>query len=370
MYFQIGAYKSTGFLHDVTVSAKDFPSMAWLKANWGFSANIAPSNTAKAHLEYAISSAGQSNTKRCTVYTHTGWRNVNGSWIFLHGKGAIGAEDVSVELDCGLERFSFPAPVEDYKEAYRTSMELLHLAPKELMIPLIAFTYLTPLNEFFRQAGAEPNFILFLYGITGSHKSTLAALMLSFFGRFTHDTLPANFRDTMNALEKKGSDLKDVLTVIDDYHPASGKNDVLKMANTAQQITRAYGDRGARARLNTDMKLRQTYIPRGNLIITGEDIPDISESGIARHFTLEVKRNLIVKHILTELQKNSGQLNLCMRGYIETLRTMTNGLPDMLLKIFESFRAQAFNLNSHARMASTISFLRIGYQFFLGYGTD
>jgi len=86
MYFQIGAYKSTGFLHDVTVSAKDFPSMTWLKANWGFSANIAPSNTAKAHLEYAISSAGQSSTKRCTVYTHTGWRNINGSWVWLRSK--------------------------------------------------------------------------------------------------------------------------------------------------------------------------------------------------------------------------------------------------------------------------------------------
>ena len=184
---------------------------------------------------------------------------------------------MSVELDCGLERFSFPEAAEDYTEAFSMSMKLLDLGSRSLMIPLIAFTFLTPLNEFFRQAGAEPNFILFLYGITGTHKSTLAALMLSFFGRFTHDTLPSNFRDTINALEKKGSDLKDVLTVIDDYHPASGKNDILKMANTAQQITRAYGDRRAHARLNTDMKLRQTYIPRGNLIITGEDIPDISE---------------------------------------------------------------------------------------------
>jgi len=54
-----------------------------------------------------------------------------------------------------------------------------------------------------------------------------------------------------------------------------------------------------------------------------------------------------------------------MRGYIEKLRTMTDGLPDMLLKIYENYRAQAFNLNSHARMASTIAFLKIGYEFSL-----
>ena len=51
-------------------------------------------------------------------------------------------------------------------------------------MPLLAFTFLTPLNEFLHQANCEPKFVLCLLGRTGTRKSTLAALFLSFFGRF------------------------------------------------------------------------------------------------------------------------------------------------------------------------------------------
>jgi len=369
-YFKIGAYKDGEYLPDITVSAKDFPSMTWLKSNWGYSASIAPNSSAKTHLEYAISAAGHKCAERSTVYTHTGWRKIGGQWAFLHGKGAIGAGNVQVELDAGLDRYFFPDNSGSYAEPYKRELDFLDVSTSKVTAPLIAFTYLTPLNEFMRQAGCEPNFILYMYGVSGAHKSTLAALALSHFGRFTHDTLPSNFRDTPNALEKKSSDLKDVLTVIDDYHPASGKNEACRLTDTVQQITLSYGDRGGRARLNTELKLQRSYIPRGNLIIAGEDIPDITESGIARHFLLEIKLGEVNRRLLSELQADSDALGLSMRGYIEWLREKAEGLPESLRRQFEIYRAESTEARRHARLASDVTMLRIGYDYFVDYGVS
>lgn len=58
-----------------------------------------------------------------------------------------------------------------------------------------------------REAGCEPKFVLFLLGKTGSRKSTLAALTLSFFGRFTASELPLSFRDTSNSMEPCKNDV-------------------------------------------------------------------------------------------------------------------------------------------------------------------
>jgi hypothetical protein len=92
--------------------------MTWIKSNWGFSANIAPNNSAKTHLEYAISAAGHKHAERSTVYTHTGWKKIGGEWAFLHGKGAIGAERVQMELEPGFERYRY---LFNYKRAYSQS---------------------------------------------------------------------------------------------------------------------------------------------------------------------------------------------------------------------------------------------------------
>lgn len=73
-------------------------------------------------------------------------------------------------------------------------------APREVIWPLLAFTFLTPLNHFLHAANCEPKFVFLLQGRTGARKSSLAALFLSFFGGFTASDLPLSFRDTANSI--------------------------------------------------------------------------------------------------------------------------------------------------------------------------
>ena len=95
------------------------------------------------------------------------------------------------------------------------------IATKAIVWTLIALVFLTPLNEFLNQVLYMPKFVLYLIGRTGTRKSTLAALFLSFFGRFSGTDLPLSFSDTLNSILSSIYTLKDVLTCIDDFHPGT-----------------------------------------------------------------------------------------------------------------------------------------------------
>lgn len=347
------------------IAANDFQSMNFITKTWGLSLRPAVAPNTMQYYRDSISAQAHQIDKRM-VYSHTGWRKIGGSWAFLHAGGAIGAQGVSVELDGRLSRYRLREPIEG-KPYHHTVFSLFHLAPKEIVYPLLGMVFLSPLNEFFRQAGIEPAFLLYLLGATGARKSTLAALFLSFFGDFDNKSLPASFKDTANSLEKQGFLLKDVLTVVDDFHPTGSRQDAAKMNTVAQAVSRAYGDRSGRGRMNADGTLRQSYIPRGNAIVTGEDIPSINQSGIARNLMVEIKRGDIDLDRLTRLQAHSGDLSGCMAQYLNWLIPQADDLPAVLKEQFLTLRADALKEENHGRIAETICHLQIGMLFFLEF---
>jgi len=98
-------------------------------------------------------------------------------------------------------------------------------------------------------------FSVYLIGGSGTHKSTLSALMLSFFGSFTESSLPASFNDTGNYIRSLAFSLKDMVLAVDDYHPEGNLQARRKMEDTAQQLSRAFGDLAQRGRMMSDQTL-------------------------------------------------------------------------------------------------------------------
>ncbi len=181
-----------------------FAGMAWVIECWGADANLYPGTTIKEKIRYAIQAASAPLLRRSTVYTHSGWRRINGKTAYLYHGGAIGIDGVSVELSGSLSMYSLPDTTGDVKEAARISMEVLEVLPLRVSIPLLAHTYLAPLNELLAKAGCEPAHILYLAGKSGTRKSTVAALALNHFGaRFHHKRPPASFNDTANSIQEK-----------------------------------------------------------------------------------------------------------------------------------------------------------------------
>ena len=365
-----GTHQSGRELPEIEIPASELAGFNWLAQHWGMDCILEVGQSVKDSVRYAIQTTAE-HADRQTVYAVTGWRRINGEYYFL----MPGDEKRTVRL---------PGKMQCYRMDQCCSAEDIHaaaqllskpVAPAEVIYPLLAFAFLSPLNHFLKLAGCEPKFVLFLVGKTGSRKSTLAALMLSFLGKFTASELPLSFRDTANSIIHHTFALKDVLTCIDDLHPTC-RAEEQRMNGTAQSIMRAYGDRTGKGRLRADASPMESRPPQGNALVTAEFLPDIGESGTARYFALELGSEDVNLEVLTEFQQAAadGALQRCMFGYVQWIkeRFLCDGDTEKeflrVLKIWFEQRRDTFRSSGvmcHGRVPENVAWLQLGMEFFL-----
>lgn len=376
-FFRVkGLQSQNGILRElptVKVNAEDIANLNWVTSEWGFDALIfPPTMSRKDTLRSVMFMIGQKAARRKTIYTHTGWREENGKWFYLHAGGAIGNDAAEVDIDSRLRCYSLSGEKHNFISVCNAVSDLMTLTKAEISYPVFAMVFLSPLNEFLRQAGCEPLFLLYLVGRTQSKKSTLAALALSFFGSFTASNLPCSFKDTANAIEKKGYILKDVLNVVDDYHPVMTSKERQAMDGIMQSLSRGYGDRRSRDRMNSSIGLRESYAPRGNVIVTGEDIPAIGQSGIARNFIVELTPDDIpIGEKLNHCQQfaRDGYYTSFMSAYVNWLIPQADVLPEKLKRSFEAYRERAIEENAagFGRTGGAVAWLMLGFEYLTAF---
>ena len=357
----------------IRVPAAKFRRMDWLTEAWDIRANIMPGTTATDKVRFAISEAGAANAIRLREYTHTGWRRIDGSWCYLYRGGAIGADGVSIDLGAALDNYCMDEGYAGGGDLDAVMLVPLITAeiPRRISVPLVSLAFLAPLRDALVRGGHPPAFSAYLVGGSGTLKSTISALVLSFFGRFTELSLPASFNDTANYIRKKAFALKDMLLAVDDYHPEGNLQARRKMEDTAQQLARAFGDLAQRGRMNADQSLSGTMPPRCMALISGEDMPNIRESGEARYYVINIgKGDIEGGDSLTYLQDQAadGALAHAMRRYIEWLAPQMDRLPAELDARFKQLRAQVQKMKiGHSRAPGTIAHLLIGYEMYLRF---
>ena len=381
-HFVLDGWSSTGRkLPRVVIRASDLENMNWVTEKWGFDASLTPGSTTKGKVAWAIKKVGQLTAKRVTEYNHTGWRKIGGKWCYLYHGGAIGQEGITVDmgdaLKCyrldgggvpGFDEITFP-------DAAKTSLQLQQVMSEEIGIALLGTIYLAPLREWMGSTDIVPAFALFLYGESGTHKTTAAALAMSHFGNFHAKNPPASFNDTGNQIRKKAFLVKDMPILVDDFHPVTSVQEKRQMAATAQTLSRAFGDGVDRGRLNADSTIKANTPPRSVAIITGEDLPAIGASGLARYFILDIdKGDIPVGTELTELQEKArkGTLQKAMRGYILWLLKQADGMPEKLHQLFLGLREDIHkdSAGQHDRAPETVACILIGYFLMLRYMED
>lgn len=361
----------------VEVPAGELEKMSWIANCLDASCDLCVVSQVEKHVRCAIKTTARYADKRY-IFSHTGWKKIGGEWHYL----LPGDKTYQVELK-GKQRNYYGA--EGFvKEDAEELVKLLScgMMPDEVLLSCLATVFLSPLNEFLRQIEHEPKYLLTLIGRTGSMKSTVAALMLSFFGNFSATDLPMSFRDTANSIVHNAFALKDVLTCVDDYHPTA-RSDASQMKAAMQTLARGYGDRAARNRLGSDITLRQPRPPQGNVIVTAEFAPDIGESGTARLFCIEMKPGGINLPLLTEAQDKAleGKYAVCMRGYTDMLKFFADKgeICGILKSKFMTYRSKwrerlrENEIQFHDRLPDTLACLEIGFSFmeiFLSAETD
>ncbi len=354
-----GSLQNGKTLPKISVPADKFSSLGWVVSMWGAEANVEAGTSVKDKLRAAIQHLSTSIETE-TVYTHIGWRRTSdGKWVYLFSGGGVGIDNVTVSPD--IESLKMYELAEKPLNA-SPSLELLDVGPPNIMIPLIAAAYRAPTCCLL-----YPSVTLWLYGRTGSFKSTLAALALNHFGkRFTGENLPGNWISTENALEKAISVAHDVPFVIDDYAPEISRKSTEELKRKATRLIREIGNRQGRARLKSDTTGRPEYTPNSMVISTGEQPPAEIESINARTILVECSADKINIEKLSEMQTKTRQLVGAMRGYIEWLAPQMDTLEDELHAKFIELRAKA-GTEGHKRVRSGIVHLALGWHLFLEY---
>ena len=301
---------------------------------------------------------------RTTIYQHTGYAIIDGKRVFLNGGYSVTAEGMTdhynVVFEGQLSNYRFTN--ERHRERYKTLLQgLPAVAPFPLVYTGLGLAFLTPLNSLLRDEGIEPCFILYFTGKTGTRKTTMAKLLLNFFGAFDNGTAPpAGFRDTANAVEKKFALTDSTLILLDDRIPSTTQKVKAQMESMEQSVARQIGDRSGRARMNADGSLKATYRPKCNLIVTAEEsFSNVGESAVARALSVELKPGDIDLDALTEVQANAVHLNECMGEYIQFVIQNWDSLKADLKPLFMELRSKA-QTGAHGRLAECVAHLQIG----------
>jgi hypothetical protein len=371
----IGKLRGSIPLPEIEIPASNFTGMNWL-TRWGARPVLSPGQTVKDCVRHSIQVAS-GDVQVETFYGHTGWREINGKQCFLHAGGAIGGPDgVAVRLPKELEqRYKLPPLPPNNPEAEKAarkglqaSLDFLDIGRRSITIPLWAGVFLSPLVSIL---SPSPNFVLFLQGISGTFKSTLAVLASAHFGAFVGVEGLSNFSDTAGVIEKRAFILKDVLTVIDDWHPAGNRHSAEAMEQTAQRMIRSYSNRTGRARLNSDMTERQRYHPRGLALLTAEELPTL-ESTLARLCVIAIEDGDIDREKLSALQAEAEFLPYAMGLYILFLKRNYYAIIETFPARFRELRQAAAEAGFHRKLPEQVAYLAYAVEmvsaFFLDQG--
>ena len=369
-------YLVKGFMVDgralptVNVDASELLTLNWVVSKWDASCIIGTQYGARERLRYAMQTTAV-NAKRYTQCGYTGWKKTGGRWDYL----LPGHPSCEVMLRGKLRSYFREDGATDSDYAILSGLIQVPLAPRDLLYPTLALVFLSPLNEFLRQAEREPKFVPAIIGRTGSMKTSYAAFLLSFFGGFSSTDMPMSFRDTANSIIENSNALKDVLTCVDDYHPST-KGDEANMRSVMQVICRGYGDRAGRNRLNSQAQLMEASPPRGNAIITAESAPNIGESTTARLFFLEMKPNCLDLTLFSDIQKfaSDGVFRRCLSAYTdwlsETFLINEKEFVETLQRTYDLYRSQCreqLGGKIHGRVADTVACFRMGFDYYIRF---
>jgi hypothetical protein len=351
------------------VSATQFAAMHWPVEHLGAAAVVYPGQATREHARAAIQLLSQERgpIPERRVYTHLGWREVDGVWRYLHAGGAIGADGevstIKVLPPPALARFVLPeAPTATALcRAIRATLRLLDAAPRGVTVPLLAAV--------FRAAIDGADFGLHLAGPTGAGKTELSALAQQFFGpALDARNLAAHWSSTGNALEALAFAAKDALLAVDDFAPTGDRAHLARLQRDADRLFRAQGNASGRQRLRPDGSLVAARPPRGTILSTGEDIP-AGQSLRARVLVLELGEEDVEWTQLTACQRVAadGSYARALAGFIRWLARDYPAARAALHRETLALRTAATASTPHRRTPDIVAHLAVGWRAFLTF---
>lgn len=281
-----GHLQILGAVHDFAIDAKDFANNANLQRTIFETAGPKAQIFCRPEtLRTAISAI--SNPTRTRATTSFGWNDDRAAYRTPRGiitEGGFRAVDEldGIRVDLGKAEFAkrldlkaCTAPELDVVQRHVVH-DFVHLhSDQHIGCTLLATTALAILYPFL---DGHNRCSIWLVGLSGTGKSFFAKLAQNFFGDFPFGQANSivSWAATVKRIQYEGYYYKDALYLVDDYKP----DHVPPWEATF--LLQGYADSASRSRLRRDSSPDKSREVRGQLLCTGEDIPDHSASASAR----------------------------------------------------------------------------------------
>jgi len=348
-------------LPEIEVPAEDFGKMNWIATAWGSRPVLAAGRSVPDHVRAAIQEA--SKPKARTIYTSTGWHTIEGKRCFLMPGRVIGLEGSDVEVD-PPDMGSFQLPdlpdQEGIVEAVRRSVGVLDVAPHTVTVPLLAAAWTAPL-----ELGLD--FTVFVVGRTGTFKSSIVALVQSFYGSFDYDSLPANWNSTATFLEARLHRAKDIVYSIDNYVPPEAEREHKAMRGAALRTLQAIGDGQGRGRCDSGARERATKRPQALVVGTGEILPPTNESTLGRIVVVRVDPGVVSLDAIRTARGSLDSLGVASHAYMAWL---AESIDTLELDIQAAHWRDVFAgklADCHQRLPTSLAKLMVGFATFVQF---
>jgi hypothetical protein len=171
-------------------------------------------------------------------------------------------------------------------------IDLLHIHERYPVNCLFGHTFMSPFGTAISEVrGWTGEHIgLWLLGTTGCGKSYTAARFQNFFGHFNREGSVISWSSTPYRIQYTGYYFKDALFLVDDFKISYFRGNKGKMA-AMTEVLQNYTDGRCRGRLTSDIKARKGHYIKGNLVVTGEDLPHNESSVVGRYHIIKMDKS-------------------------------------------------------------------------------
>lgn len=235
------------------------------------------------------------------------------------------------------------------------AVNMLKLSNMTKTLPLFLFSHIGVMFSIFEEAGFAPNFLLNIFGHTGSLKTSVSKVFFKILKDDRND-IASNFNDTATAMEIKMGQTFDEVLLIDDFRPSSNRSETSRMRNTLEKVVRFFGDGIGKGRGNPMLTLKNEFKPHGVCALTGEYLYGVPSS-LLRMLIIHVNTGTYNKELLKFYQDNPLVFPTHIRFFIDYLQQKYFQIIEYIKINFPVRREEYRKNNWEARQVQTAVWL-------------
>ena len=316
----------------------------------------------------------EGNFKKEIRYKSTGWKKIDGRWLYVTDIGVIGMPTLPCKADTS-QKFIYDPKSVDTPETFNDFFHMRMLSEKKMKntVFLMHYSCLAVMTTLFQEIGHGINFVVALIGTTNSQKTATANIFTRMYNRSETATADIRFDSTKAAILEKTSIYGDSILMVDDILPYEDSTLAKQQNDSVREIIRAYGDRTAKMRSEVFAKINNVdrYSPiRGCCLLTGEVLNFDEESTATRTIKLCFERGDIDLSRLSFYQNNLSNLPTFMYGYIRYIAENMEKIFEAIEKTFRTIRGAFYPENMPRRFVDTIAIMLSEVRIFYMYSVD